>query len=61
MATLKADLTLKHRPTLGEDTQLHHYKTGTKFEILKEWPDHYLCKNAEGQVFNIPKQSLDPS
>lgn len=59
MATLKISLTLKHRGNLGLDTEAFCFEAGTEFTILNEWEEHYLCKDSEGNVFNIAKEHVD--
>jgi hypothetical protein len=59
MATLKTALTLLHKPNLGEEAQPVDFEAGAQLEVLKEWREHYLCKDDEGRVFNVPKQALD--
>jgi hypothetical protein len=28
--------------------------------VLKQWENHYLVKNGKGQLFNVPKDQLEP-
>ena len=60
MATIKQDVTLLHRPNLGEEATPVDFKAGDEVEIIQEWAEHYLCKNPEGQLFNIEKRYVDP-
>jgi len=59
MAIIREAITLKHRPNLGEEVEDVDFAAGEEVTVLKEWADLYLCKNAEGQVFNIPKGRVD--
>jgi len=58
MATIKQTITLKHQSNLGEEVDDISFSEGTEVTILKEWDDRFLCKNDEGQLFNIPKESI---
>ena len=31
------------------------FAEGDEVTILKEWEDHYLCRNGDGLLFNIAK------
>ncbi len=59
MAKVRSAITLKHQANLGEDVQDVEFAAGDEVTVLKEWADHYLVKNAEGQVFNIPKDQVE--
>lgn len=58
IATLVQDVSLKHRANLGEEVETLELQAGTELTVLKEWRDHYLCKDAAGNVFNVRKQLL---
>jgi len=58
MATIKQAITLKHQSNLGEDVETVEFKEGQEVVVLQEWADRYLCKNDEGQLFNIPKDAV---
>ena len=60
MARINQDITLSHQPNLGEDVEQVAFAAGTEVTILKEWQHHYFCKNADGNVFNIRKEFVDP-
>ncbi|MCG8591375.1 MAG: hypothetical protein MJE66_18935 [Proteobacteria bacterium] len=60
MATLKQAATFKHQPNLGEDVEEIAFEAGEEITILREWDNHYLAKNAAGQLFNIPKEAVEP-
>ncbi len=59
MAKVRSAITLKHQANLGEDVEDVEFAAGEEVTVLKEWADHYLCKNGEGQVFNIPKDQVE--
>ena len=59
MATIKQAITLKHQSNLGEEIEEVTFETGQDVTLLKQWDDSYLCKNAEGQLFHIPKDAVD--
>jgi hypothetical protein len=59
MATVKIDITLKHRANLGEDVEEVAFKAGDEVDILKEWETRYLAKSTSGELFNIPKEAIE--
>ena len=59
MATIKETITLKHQANLGEAVEDVGFQAGDEVTVLKEWSDHYLCKNADGRVFNILKDQVE--
>ena len=59
MATIRQATTLKHQSNLGEGVEDIAFETGEEVTVLKEWESHYLVKNANGQVFNIPKNHIE--
>ncbi|MDJ0788336.1 MAG: hypothetical protein QNK05_16130 [Myxococcota bacterium] len=59
MATIKQATTLKHQANLGEEVEEVSFAEGEEVTVLKEWADHYLCKNESGQIFNIEKSLVD--
>ena len=61
MATMKREITLEHRPNTGEALQQVHFAAGAKVDVLAEWTEHYLCKDAQGRLFNVPREALDLS
>jgi len=58
MATIKQKTTLKHQSNLGEEVDEISFSEGDEVTILKVWDDRFLCKNEDGQLFNIPKDSV---
>ncbi len=60
MATLNRAITLKHQPNLGEDVSEVEFSEGSEVTVLKEWENHILVKDADGRVFNAPKDSVTP-
>jgi hypothetical protein len=61
MATIKQAAILKHRSNLGEATEDVRFAAGDSVTILKEWQNAYLVKNAAGQLFNVPKDLVEPA
>jgi len=59
MATINQDVTLKHQANLGEEVAEISFSEGDPVTVLKEWAEHYLCKNDEGKVFNVEKFLID--
>ena len=39
-----------------EDVELG---AGESVTVLKEWQNHYLVKNGEGNLFNVPKSAVE--
>jgi hypothetical protein len=60
MPTIKQAATLKHRSNLGEGTEDVSFAAGESVTILKEWQSSYLVKNGAGQLFNAPKDLVEP-
>jgi hypothetical protein len=60
MATIKQATTLKHQANLGEGVEEVAFQAGEEVTVLKEWESHYLVKNAQGRLFNVPKDRVDP-
>jgi hypothetical protein len=59
MARIVSDVTLKHRPNLGEEPKSYAFSAGSEVEILQEWSEHYLVRNADGLVFNVRKECVE--
>jgi hypothetical protein len=59
MATVRQTITLKHQANLGEGAEEVKLAAGDVVSVLKEWQDHYLIKNAAGQLFNVPKDQIE--
>ncbi len=59
MATIKEAITLKHQANLSEAIEEVSFAPGEEVTVLKEWSDHYLCKHADGRVFNIRKEKVE--
>ena len=51
---------LKHRANLGEEIEEVTFALGDEIDIRKEWSDRYLGKDGEGQMFNFPKDAVEP-
>ena len=58
MATISKDVRLEHQANLGEEVENVDFKQGEQVTILKEWRDGFLCRNAAGQLFNIPAEFI---
>ncbi len=59
MAKIKQAITLKHRANLGEEASEVEFQAGDEVTVLKEWGESYLCKDADGQLFNIAKDHVE--
>lgn len=59
MASLKRALTLKHQSNLSEDVEEVKLDAGDLVTVLKQWSDHVLVKNADGKLFNVPKDAIE--
>ena len=57
---MRSTVSLKHRPNLGSDVVEIAVTGGEVVTILKEWTDRYLIRNADGLVFNVPKELVEP-
>ncbi len=60
MAIIRAAVRLKHRPNLDTEIRQVEFAAGEPITILQEWRDWYLIKNADGLVFNVPKEMVEP-
>ena len=60
MPAIKRDVTLKHRSNLGEAVEEIRLAAGESVTILEEWQRAYLVKNGAGQLFNVPKDLVEP-
>ena len=59
MAKIKQAIRLGHRANLGEEVEEVTFGPGDEVAVLKEWADRLLCKDAEGRLFNIPKDLVE--
>ena len=59
MARIVRDVTLGHRPNLGDDVAQVELRAGDEVQIIKVWQDYVLAKDAAGRLFNIPKNLLE--
>jgi hypothetical protein len=59
MAKMRCAASLGHRANLGEDVEQVELEAGQEVTILKEWADRYLCKTADGKLFNVPKDQVE--
>jgi hypothetical protein len=60
MPTIRQATTLKHQSNLGEGVEEVAFEAGEEVTVLKEWESHYLVKNGKGQLFNVPKDRVEP-
>lgn len=61
MPTIRDAVTLKHSLQKSVDAVEVPLSPGDPVSIIKEWQNHYLIKTADGKVFNILKQHVDPT
>jgi len=61
MPSITHDVTLLHRLQKTSDAAQIAFTAGTQVAILKEWAEHYLIKAADGKVFTIKKEFVDPA
>jgi hypothetical protein len=59
MAKMRCAASLGHRANLGEDVEQVELEAGQELTILKDWADRYLCKTADGKLFNVPKELIE--
>jgi hypothetical protein len=52
---MKESATLKHQANLGEEVADVELAEGEELTLLKEWKSHYLAKNSDGKLLNVPK------
>ena len=53
---LKASVTLKHQPNLGEEVADVELEAGVELTVLQEFDEFWLVKNDDGQLFNVKKE-----
>jgi len=61
MPTITQDVTLYHRLQKDAEPDEITLGSGETVTIVKEWSSRYLVKTAQGMLFNIPKEYVDPS
>ena len=61
MAAITKDVTLLHRLQKSTESMPVLLSSGEQVRILREWERHYLIKTADGKVFNILKEYVDPA
>ncbi len=59
MARIAQDISLGHRPNLGDDVAQVELRAGDEVSVLKVWGDQVLARDAEGRLFNIPRSALE--
>ena len=57
---MRTAVTLNHQPNLDTEVRQVEFAAGETVTILEEWTDHYFIKNADGLVFNVPKELVEP-
>ena len=55
---IKQATTLKQQSNLGEEVEETEFSEGEEVTVLKEWKRHYLIKNSDGKLFNVPKSMI---
>jgi SH3-like domain-containing protein len=61
MASIRQNVTLGHAPTKATGVGEVTLAAGTKVTIVKEWKNHFLVKTAEGKLFNVAREMVDPA
>jgi len=61
MPRITQDVTLLHRLQKSAEPLEVALAAGDQVSIMKEWEHHYLIRIADGKVFNIKKEYVDPS
>ena len=61
MASIRQNVTLGHAPTKATGVGEITLAAGTKVTIVKEWKNHFLVKTAEGKLFNVAREMVDPA
>jgi hypothetical protein len=56
-----SDVVLKYQPNLGEEIAEQEFAEGSELTVLQEWDDFWLCKNDDGQLFNVRKSLAEES
>lgn len=59
MATIKEAFTMKYQLNKNVDIEEASFSPGDQLEVIKEWSgDTCLVRNADGIVFNVPKEKI---
>ena len=61
MAAITKDVTLLHRLQKSAEPAQVRLTAGDQVRILREWDRFYLVKIADGKVFNVGKEYVDPA
>ncbi len=59
MARIARDISLGHRPNLGDDVAQVVFRAGDEVSVVKVWRDRVLARDAEGRLFNISRSALE--
>ena len=59
MARLKQAVTLEHRANTGEEARPIEFEPGAEIQVIEQWERHCLVKDAEGRLFNVPREMID--
>jgi len=57
---LRRDAVLRHRPDLGREAREVAFLRGEELEALRDWGGHALCRAADGRLFTVPSDWLEP-
>jgi hypothetical protein len=60
MATVKEAFKALHQANTGEDPEELEFDEGEEVEIISEFQYHYLVRKGSGEVFNVPKDKIEP-
>lgn len=58
---IKASITLKSQPNLGEEVEETEFEAGTELTVLQEFQTAWLVKDDDGKLFNIKKELAEPA
>lgn len=61
MPVITKDITVLHHLQKSAEPTEVRLTAGVEVSIVREWARHYLIKTADGKVFNIQKEYVDPS
>jgi hypothetical protein len=56
---IKQNVSLKHRPNLGEEPSDVDLDAGAELTVLKTWADAWLAKDGDGRLFNVKKHQAE--
>lgn len=59
MARIVRAVTLRHRTNTGAGVEEVAFEAGEEVTVLEEWAERILCKKANGQMFNVPRELIE--